>query len=152
MLTRWLPAEFYKPDLTIQNMLSKEQYVLMLEDDVDDRYITESTIKELGYDISIRFLAYGKELISYLTESEEPALILIDYNPVTGADILRQLKTHPDFNHIPVVVLSEVASPNHVRRCYQFGANSFIKKPDTAEMTKNKIEIFFKYWLEVAEI
>lgn len=124
----------------------------MLEDDADDRYITETTIKELGYDISIKFLNYGRELITYLTQSEEPSLILLDYNPVTGADILRQLKTHPDFNHIPTVVLSEVASANHVRHCYQLGANSFIKKPDTVDMTRTKIETFFKYWLEVAEI
>ncbi|MBC7826770.1 MAG: response regulator [Chitinophagaceae bacterium] len=133
-------------------MLSKEQYVLMLEDDADDRYITETTIKELGYDFSIRFLTYGRELMSYLTQAEEPSLILLDYNPVTGADTLRQLKTHPDFNHIPVVVLSELVSPNHVRQCYQLGANSFIMKPHSADLTRNKIETFFKYWFEVAEI
>jgi len=133
-------------------MSSGEQYVLMLEDDAYDRYITESTIKELGYDIPIRFLTYGRELISYLRQSETPSHILLDYNPVTGADTLRQLKTHPDFNQIPVVILSEMASPNHVRQCYQLGANRFIKKPDTAGMAKYKIEIFFKYWFEVAEI
>jgi len=98
----------------------------MLEDDVDDRYVTETTIKELGYDISIEFLAYGRELITFLTQSEEPALILLDYNPVTGADTLRQLKTHPDFNHIPVVILSESVSFNHVRQCYQLGANGLL--------------------------
>jgi CheY-like chemotaxis protein len=133
-------------------MSSNEQYVLMLEDDADDRYITEATLSELGYNIPIKFLAYDRELITYLTQSEEPSLILIDYNPVTGADTLRHLKTHPDFNHIPVVVLSEVASANHVRQCYQLGANSFIKKPDTADRTRNKIETFFKYWFEVAEL
>ena len=133
-------------------MSSQPQYVLMLEDDADDRYITESTLKELGYDIPIRFLAYERELISYLSHAETPSLILLDYNPVTGANTLRHLKTHPDFNHIPVVVLSEVSTPNHVRQCYQLGANSFIKKPDTAENTKNKIETFFKYWFQVAEI
>ena len=121
-------------------MLSKEQYVLMLEDDADDQYITETTIQELGYDIPVKFIAYGRELITYLTQSEEPALILLDYNPVTGADTLRQLKTHPDFNHIPVVILSEAVSFNHVRQCYQLGANSFIVKPHTADMTRNKIE------------
>ena len=133
-------------------MPSNERYVLMLEDDADDRYITETTIKELGYDIHVSFLSHGRELINYLASSDQPALILVDYNPVTGSDILRQLKTHPDFNHIPVVVLSEVDSPNHVRQCYQLGANSFIKKPDTADMTRKKIETFFKYWFEVAEI
>ena len=132
-------------------MLSKGRYVLMVEDDADDRYITESTIKELGYNIPVRFLSHGRELIAYLSNSHEPSLILLDYNPVTGADTLRQLKTNPDFNHIPVVVLGEVASANHVRQCYQLGANSFIKKPDTADMTKNKIETFLKYWFEVAE-
>src|SRR5215204_4750986 len=74
------------------------------------------------------------ELIAYLSRSEEPSLILLDYNPVSGTDTLRHLKSHPDFNHIPVVVLSEVASPNHIRQCYQLGANSFIKKPHTANL------------------
>jgi CheY-like chemotaxis protein len=133
-------------------MSSNEHYVLMLEDDADDRYITETTIEELGYNIPVKFLSYERELIKYLTESEEPSLILLDYNPVNGADTLRQLKTHPDFNHIPVVVLSEVASPNHVRQCYQLGANTFIKKPDTAVTSTQKIQTFFKYWFEVAEI
>jgi CheY-like chemotaxis protein len=133
-------------------MTSNQQYVLMLEDDSDDRYITESTINELGYNIPIKFLNHDRELFRYLTQYEEPSLILLDYNPVTGAETLRQLKTHPDFNHIPVVILSEVASPNHVRQCYQLGANTFIKKPDTAGMTMYKIQTFFKYWFEVAEI
>jgi CheY-like chemotaxis protein len=133
-------------------MLSNGQYVLMLEDDADDRYITESTIKELGYNIPVRFLSYDRELITYLSQSEQPSLILLDYNPVTGSDTLKQLKAHPDFNHIPVIVLSEVASNHHVRQCYQLGANSFIKKPDTADLTRNKIETFFRYWFEVAEI
>ena len=133
-------------------MSSKEQYVLMLEDDADDRYITETTIRELGYDVPIKFLAYGRELITWLTQSEQPSLILVDYNPVTGVDTLKLLKTHPDFNHIPVVVLSEVASVKHVRQCYQLGANSFIKKPETSEMTRYKIETFFKYWFDLAEI
>lgn len=133
-------------------MLPNGHYVLMVEDDVDDRYITESTIRELGYDIPVKFISYGHELIKYLALAEEPSLILLDYNPVNGSDTLRLLKSHPDFNHIPVVVLSEVATRNHVRQCYQLGANSFIKKPHTADMTKNKIETFFKYWIEVAEL
>lgn len=124
----------------------------MLEDDADDRHITETTISELGYSIPIKFLSYGRELITYLTQAEEPCLILVDYNPVTGVDTIRQLKTHPDFNHIPLIVLSEVASPNHIRQCYQLGASSVIKKPGTAEMTKHKIELFFKYWFEAAEV
>lgn len=132
-------------------MSPNQRYVLMLEDDADDRYLTETTLQELGYDMPVRFVSSGKELISHLTHSPEPSLILVDYNPVMGSDALRHLKTHPDFNHIPVVVLGEVNSSHHVRECYQLGANTFIKKPATAEMTKKKIEIFFKYWFEVAE-
>lgn len=132
-------------------MPATERYVLMCEDDTDDRYITETTIHELGYDVTVKFLSHGRELIAHLGHAEEPALILIDYNPVTGAETLQQIKTHPDFNHIPVIVLSEVASKQHVRKCYQLGANSFIKKPHTVHKTRVKIETFFKYWFEVAE-
>lgn len=124
----------------------------MLEDDDDDRYITETSLRELGFDIPVRFLSYGRELMSFLTQSEPPSLIIIDYNPTTGTEALRQVKTHPDFNHIPVVVLSEITSSQHVRNCYQLGANTFIQKPDRADLTKSKIETFFRYWFQVAEL
>jgi len=52
--------------------------VLMLEDDSDDRYLTQSTLKESAIDVEMKFVSTAGELFNYLTAPEKPALILID--------------------------------------------------------------------------
>lgn len=134
--------------------MSGKPYVLMLESDPDDRYITEHTLSELGYNYPVKFLTHGKELMNHLSKEEKPFVILLDDNPFggTGLEVLEKLKTNPHYRHIPVVVISEVGSAAHVAECYQKGANTVIKKPSTLEGTKEKIGTFFKYWFEVAEM
>jgi CheY-like chemotaxis protein len=43
--------------------------------------------------------------------------------------VLRQIKTHPKFAAIPVVVLTSSAEDIDVKQAYEFGANSYIVKP-----------------------
>ena len=134
--------------------MATKPYVLMLESDPDDRYITEHTLSELGYNYPIKFLTHGKELMNHLSNEEKPFVILLDDNPYggTGLEVLEKLKSNPEYRHIPVVMISEVATANHVAECYHKGANTVIKKPSTLEGTKEKIGTFFKYWFEVAEM
>ena len=130
------------------------QYVLMITGDEDDQYITTSTLSDLGYDIPTRFLTRSNELLHYLEANEDPLLILMDYNarPYNAMELLKQLKAQPSKQHIPAIVLSNLASPEYVKECYSLGAVSFIVKPAGAAATKEKIATFFKYWLSVAEI
>lgn len=66
----------------------------MLESDPDDRYITEHTLSELGYNYPIKFLTHGKELMNHLSKEEKPFVILLDDNPYggTGLEVLEKLK------------------------------------------------------------
>lgn len=128
--------------------------ILMLEDDPDDRFMTEETLKELGYRLPIKFLSYSHELFNELKKIPKPVLILIDYHsgPDNAVKILKQLKSHADYKAIPVIVLSETSPPFFISECYALGASSFIIKPSTNEMTREKIDGFFKYWMKVAEL
>lgn len=135
-------------------MTTRNRYILMVEDDPDDRYLTEQTLQEIGVTTPIKFLTQSDEVLSFLESHELPALILIDYNisPDNGVEVLKTLKAHPAYRPIPVIILSDSAAPAYVTECYRHGANSFIAKPFTAETTRKKIENFFTYWLEVAEV
>ena len=130
------------------------RFVLMLESDGDDRYLTDQTLSELGVDVPVKFLSNSKAFFDFLSQSEKPSLILIDYNsvPDNGLEVLKQLKSHPDFNDIPVVILSESDDRRYKNECYECGASSFIKKPDKMEATKEKIASFFNYWFKVVEV
>jgi CheY-like chemotaxis protein len=133
--------------------MQKQPFVLMLEEDPDDRQITESTLLELGFDIPVKYVSYSNELFDKLREDEKPSLILVDYNatPAPAVEILKELKGNADYRHIPTVVLGEGLPEHFIKECYQLGANSYITKPASDKITKDKIETFFKYWLNVAE-
>ena len=128
--------------------------IWIVEDDSDDRYLTEETLSDLGINVPLRFLSSSDELFNSLSAPEVPSLILVDYNigPDNGLKVLKKLKEHSLYCKIPVVILSDNHLPRYKDECYQYGASSFIKKPDTMEETHQKIGTFFKYWLEVAEV
>ena len=134
--------------------MSSHAYVLMLEKDDDDVYITSTTVLELGITTPITFVKSFEQLMDHLSAGSKPSLILLSYSspPVSIESMLEQLKTDAAYYHIPVVVLSEDISPEKVRDCYRMGANSIIKKPSSMELTAAKMETFFRYWFQVAEL
>lgn len=127
----------------------------MLEDDSDDRYITEQAIEELGLDVDIEFYSDSIQFLHFLAgTSLYPSLILIDYNstPENGLAVLKKIKALTPLNKLPVIILSDSNTEKYKAECYAHGASSFIQKPQTVEATANKIETFFKYWFTVAEV
>lgn len=131
-----------------------QKSIWLVEDDSDDRYLTQATLSELDIDIPVTFLSTSHALFEALSSSEAPSLILLDYNlmPDDGLAVLRKLKSSEAFNKIPVVILSDSNLPKYREACYRYGAASFIKKPATLEGTQQKIGTFFRYWTEVAEV
>lgn len=135
------------------------RFILMLEDDDDDRYITEAVFKEKQSSLKLQFVNNSDDLFAFLFSCERnslayPSLILLNHyaRPSNAVDILRELKTNARYAHIPVVVLSGVVSSEIVRNCYAAGASSFIKKPSSSNETDNKISTFLHYWFENVEL
>jgi CheY-like chemotaxis protein len=135
-------------------MHSVTPYVLMIEDDEDDRFLTNSTLNTLGLNISLKFISRSDELFDFIAENGEPSLLLVDYNctPLNGLEVVKLIRQHSSLGHIPVIVLSENTAESQVKECYRAGANSFISKPISVKGTQNKIETFFKYWFEVVGV
>jgi CheY-like chemotaxis protein len=131
----------------------KQRYVLMLEEDPDDRQLTESALLDLGLDVSVHWVKYSHELFEHLKQHDKPSLILVDYNctPSPAIEVLKELKSNDEYRHIPTVILGEGLPEHLVRECYSLGANSYILKPSSDKATRDKIETFFRYWLNVVE-
>jgi CheY-like chemotaxis protein len=94
----------------------------------DDRTMTSllSTLLGLeGYDV---VQAVPGEGVLETVQREHPELVLMDVF-LTGADgieLLKQLKSHPDLAHIPVVMSSGMDVSD---RCLEEGAEAFLPKP-----------------------
>jgi response regulator RpfG family c-di-GMP phosphodiesterase len=133
--------------------------ILMLEQDEDDRYITEAVFKENQYNLEVHFVNTSQEMLSYLGACEKnnikyPSLILMNYHaiPSNAIAVLNELKSNPKYRYIPVVVLCGSTHDNIVKECYAAGASSFIQKPSLQHDIQRKISNFVHYWFETVEL
>ena len=132
-------------------------YILMLESDTHDVEMSSEYFNALQ--IPAKFLTQSNEVFAFLTEAFAnneilPAIILLSMHsaPDNGLEVLKQIKSDKRFKHIPVIVLGEYTQPELVQKCYHEGANTFINKPFTNQLTDMKITSFLNYWFEVAEL
>ncbi|WP_303784015.1 response regulator [Azovibrio restrictus] len=94
----------------------------------------------------------GEEALAWLPRWEAgeplPALILLDLKlpRVDGLDVLRRLKQHERFRHIPVVVLTSSAEDKDINTAYDLGVNSYIVKPVSFERFMEVVQHIELYW------
>lgn len=77
-----------------------------------------------------------------------PVVILLDVNmpKIGGLEVLRQLKAHPVYRSIPVVMLTTSSVGRDVDTAYQYGANSYIVKPVDFDKFMGIAEQIQLYW------
>jgi CheY-like chemotaxis protein len=134
-------------------------FILIAEDDADDRYLMQTAFREKGYSDRIEFVENGVELLRFLETAENahggqefPGFILLDLNmpKKDGREVLRDLKQHPVFKRIPVVVFTTTKNDSEIKRCYELGANSYVVKPTSFESLLSVVENIRNYWFQVA--
>ncbi len=137
--------------------------ILMVDDDEDDRMMTEKALQKNRVINPILFLSDGEELMDYIKRkgkfsdpatSIRPCFILLDLNMprMDGRKALLFLKSDPELKKIPVVVLSTSSAEEDILRSYNLGANSFITKPITFDGLVSTMETLKNYWLEIVEL
>jgi two-component system response regulator len=137
-----------------------EVFILIAEDDADDRFLLQTAFEEKGYHDKLEFVENGIELIAYLDERQQangrqyPKFILLDLNmpKKDGREVLKELKEHEVYRKIPIVIFTTTRNENEIRRCYEMGANTYIVKPASFNDLLNTIEQIRSYWLNTAAI
>ena len=84
-------------------------------------------------------------------QHDEPRLILLDVKLplIDGPEVLRRIKADPRTRHLPVVMLTTSTEDVDLRRCYEYGANSYIVKPVDMERFFRAVQDIGTYWLEL---
>jgi len=137
-------------------------FILIAEDDADDRFLFKTAFEEKGYKDQIEFVENGIELWRFLQDIEKrepdkrnyPSFILLDLNmpKKDGREALREIKQHPIFKKIPVVVFTTTNSENEVKRCYELGANTYLVKPVSFDSLLKVVEEIRMYWQNAAPV
>lgn len=101
--------------------------VLVVE---DDSLLQDMLAQQLGKDSwEVSYAKNGEQALE-LARSVRPDIILLDLMlpGVSGYDILADLKKDPDFNRIPVIILSNLGQQEDIDKGLQLGAADYMIK------------------------
>jgi len=135
--------------------------ILLVDDNPDDYEATIRSFRKNKFLHPVHWCSSGEEARDYLhnkgkyqhnTEATRPVLILLDLNMpgVDGRELLRELKSEPKLNAIPVVILTTSCDPNDLNECYSLGASTYIQKPVEFDDLTKAMKTMTEYWFDVA--
>lgn len=127
-------------------------FVLIAEDDADDRFLLQSAFDENKFNDSLQFAENGIELMAHLnrlTSINLPSFILLDLNmpKKDGREALKDIRSNPLLKSIPVVIFSTTNNETEMKRCYDLGANSYITKPASFDGLIRTIAAIRSQWV-----
>jgi CheY-like chemotaxis protein len=121
--------------------MSQKPFILIADDDQEDRYLLHTAFEEIGRSNDIYLVENGLQVFTYLDSSMEqtnmPSLIVLDLNmPIlNGMETLSRLKAHNLYKNIPVIMFTTSVHEVEKERCLAIGAADFIKKPARFQQT-----------------
>lgn len=126
--------------------------ILLVEDNPVDLDLALRAFSRRSPECRIEVARDGEEALAYIRRWEQghplPALVLLDIKlpRVNGLEVLRQLKSHPRFGCLPVVMLTTSGEDADVGQAYELGANSYIIKPVNFARFIEVTEQIEQYW------
>lgn len=130
--------------------------ILLVEDNLADVELTLRAFRRRKLANSITVARDGEQALDYVYRrgafaggAPVPGLILLDLRlpNMDGLEVLRELKSHPVYRNIPVVVLTTSGQDGDIKRSYELGAASYIVKPLEFEKFQEVIERIDLYWI-----
>lgn len=102
--------------------------ILLAEDDVTSRLVISQLLERNGYHVLAA--CDGLEAVELL-EKNTPDVIITDLNMpnLDGVEVVRIVKSLPEFTDIPVLILTAEDNQNTLRKLFDLGATDYIRKP-----------------------
>lgn len=132
--------------------------ILLVEDDPVDVDLTLRAFARRKLFNPVLVARDGEEALEWIPRWEagetKPAVILLDLKMprVDGLTVLHKLKSHPELQHIPVVILTTSKEDRDINKAHQLGVNSYIVKPVDFEKFMDVAEHIELYWCVLNEL
>lgn len=117
--------------------------IVMVDDDLADIYITKRRLSESNINKEFIFENDARQLFEtlqdiFVGDSENSNIvILLDMNMprMNGVEVLRELRDHENYRHIPILMLCGSDDTEDMVQSYECGADGYLTKPiDPSEM------------------
>lgn len=111
--------------------------VIMIDDDMDDIYITARRLSDSNLEAEFVFENDPHQLFDLLIENHidgrlgDNLVVLLDINmpDISGLDVLQQLRSDERFRDVPVLMLCTSDDARDMMASYDVGADGYLTKP-----------------------
>ncbi len=116
--------------------------ILMIEDHDDTACLVRFILERHGY--TVKHAPDGKNAKRLTETTAPPDLVVLDISlPVlSGLEVLRAIRTTPEWQWIPVIVLTADTRAETMAEATDLGATEYLKKPFSPERLLQTIESF----------
>jgi two-component system response regulator len=133
--------------------------ILIVEDNPNDLELAMHAFERHKFSNKIEVARDGQEALDYLLGTDgraagaPPKVILLDLKlpKVDGLEVLREIRSHENLKHLPVVILTSSREERDIVESYDLGVNSYIVKPVNFDKFVETVQTLGLYWLLLNE-
>ena len=114
--------------------------ILLVEDEEDTANLIKLIMEEEGF--LVVHAVDGRQALEQIDNMPPPDVVLMDIQipHVNGLSLLGMIRTKPEWNAIPVVMLTADSAQTEVRRAMDLGVQDYILKPFKREVLVTRLQ------------
>jgi len=139
----------------------EQKVILLVEDNPDDVKLTLRAFKKNNILNKIVVVEDGEKALQWLfregayagRDAGAPSLVLLDLKlpKVGGLEVLKRLRADERTRLLPVVILTSSKEEQDLLKGYEYGANSYVRKPVNFDDFIEAARQLGLYWLLINE-
>ena len=130
--------------------MQESEPILLVEDDTVDAMTVKRALRDLKVGNPVAHVTNGEEALDYLKDptKPKPCLILMDINmpKMNGIELLKMVKTDPDLQKIPVVMLTTSTNDRDIIQSFHLSAAGYMIKPVDYKQFVETMRTIDTYW------
>ncbi|MAA75532.1 MAG: response regulator [Salinisphaeraceae bacterium] len=146
--------------MVITAMQQDSKRILLVEDNPADVRLTQEVLRESRSAVALDVVRDGEQALAFLrrqgeyADARRPDIVLLDLNlpRKDGREVLADLKTDPELQTIPVIMLTTSKAEHDVADCYAKHVNAYIIKPVDLDEFVEVMEVVERHWLRTVRL
>jgi two-component system, chemotaxis family, response regulator Rcp1 len=139
---------------------SRSAEILLIEDNPGDVELIHEALQTGRVLNHISLATDGEVAMAFLNRqagyesAPRPDLILLDLNipKKDGFEVLKEIKGHPGWSRVPVVILTSSQAGRDILKSYDLSANCFISKPVDVDEFLTVVRSTGEFWLSIVKL
>jgi len=134
--------------------------ILLVEDSAEEAEITMTSLRDGRIRNRVHWVEDGEEAMAFLRRegphaaAPHPDLVLLDLHMprMNGQEVLSEIKQHPLWKRIPVVIMTSSNDEKNILEAYDRHANCYVVKPMDVDKFIDAVRSIEDFWLAIVQL